>query len=504
MDTETLSTRMQRALEFGRRISSERDLPSLLNLISLEAKRLVKADRLSIFLLDQEKNELWSMVTEESESIRFDARLGIAGATVSTGKTVNVEDAYQDARFFKEVDLETGYRTRNLIAVPLKRPDGQVIGVCEGLNKAEGSFTEEDASLLETFAEQAATAIETAQLFDELQRNRDQLREENQSLRRQIEGRSSTQEIIGMSGKIQSIIRLIDQIRDTPVDVLIQGESGTGKEMVAKALHYNSPRARRPFVALNCAALPENLLESELFGIEKGVATGVNQRVGKFEEAQKGTLFLDEIGDLSLTAQAKILRVLQERLLDRVGSRKPIPLDVRIIAATNQNLETAIEQGKFRDDLYFRLNVVQIRTPALREIPEDVPLLARHFMTQYCHALQVDEKEFSEEALQALRAYAWPGNIRQLKNEIQRLVVSVRTKVIGVEHLEDSIRRPAKGARASLHTSVRQTLHAAVEALERSMIAEALSECSGNQQQTARLLGLSRQGLIKKIKRYGI
>lgn len=500
---ESLDEKTRKILAVGRRISSERDLASLLNLISLEAKDLVEADRLSIFLLDREKNELWSMVTQESESIRFDARLGIAGAAVSSGKIVNVPDAYADSRFFKEVDLETGYRTRNLIAVPLKRPDGQVVGICEALNKVGGPFTGDDETLLETFAEQAAAAVETAQLLDELQKHRDQLTEENRNLRREIEGRSSTQNIIGMSGKIRSIIRLIDQIRDSAVDVLILGESGTGKEMVAKALHYNSPRASSPFIALNCAALPENLVESELFGIEKGIATGVNQRVGKFEEAQGGTLFLDEIGDLSLTAQAKILRVLQERVVDRVGSRRSIQLDVRVIAATNQNLETAIKQGLFRDDLYFRLNVVQIRTPTLKEIPEDVLLLAKHFLTQYCQAMQVDLKEFSAGALEALMAYDWPGNVRQLANEMQRLVVSVRANRITTEHLHESIRGPV-GKPESVAVSSTRSLHAAVEALERQMISEALAACQGNQQRTAQYLGLSRQGLIKKIKRYGM
>lgn len=503
MDANASSDKLKGILDFGRRINSERDLPTLLNLISLEAKHLVEADRLSVFLLDREKNELWSMVTQESESIRFDARLGIAGAAVSTGKIVNVRDAYQDSRFFKEVDLETGYRTRNLIAVPLKRPDGQVIGVCEGLNKVGGPFTQQDEGLLEAFAEQAAAAIETAQLLGELQRNRDQLREENRNLRREVEGRSAMQNIIGMSAKIQSTIRLIDQIRDSSVDVLILGESGTGKELVAKALHYNSPRARKPFVAVNCAALPENLVESELFGIEKGVATGVNQRPGKFEEAQGGTLFLDEIGDLSLTAQAKILRVLQERVLDRVGSSKSIQLDVRVIAATNQNLEAAIKQSRFRDDLYFRLNVVQIRTAALREIPEDVPFLAKHFMLQYCQAMQVDQKEFTPGALEALQVHDWPGNVRQLANEIQRLVVSVRSKLITVDHLDESIIDRRSQSAANKRSSSR-SLHAAVEELERKMIREALAECRGNQQKSAQLLGLSRQGLIKKIKRYGI
>ena len=203
----------------------------------------------------------------------------------------------------------------------------------------------------------------------------------------------STQKIVGMSHKVESIIRLIDQIRDCSVDVLIQGESGTGKELVARALHYNSPRANGPFVALNCAALPDNLVEAELFGIEKGVATGVERRTGKFEAANRGTLFLDEIGDLNLTAQAKLLRALQERAVDRVGTTKPIPIDIRIIAATNRDLLGAIREKQFREDLYYRVKVIRIQTPPLREITEDIPLLANHFLEKHCQAMNVESKK---------------------------------------------------------------------------------------------------------------
>ena len=245
----------------------------------------------------------------------------------------------------------------------------------------------------------------------------------------------TTQNIVGMSDRTESIIRLIDQIRSSSVDVLIHGESGTGKELIAKALHYNSPRAKHPFVALNCAALPETLVETELFGIEKGVATGVDRRIGKFEAAHGGTLFLDEIGDLSLSAQAKILRVVQERSIDRIGSRAPVPVDVRIVAATNRDLETAMREKLFREDLYYRLSVVRIQTPALRESPEDIPILANHFLQKHCSANQVELKQFKAAAIASLMAYGWPGNARQLENEVKRLVASVRSTAIDAEQL---------------------------------------------------------------------
>ena len=212
-----------------------------------------------------------------------------------------------------------------------------------------------------------------------------------------------------MSHRIQSVVRLIDQIRDSSVDVLIQGESGTGKELVAKALHYNSPRAKHPFIALNCAALPESIVEAELFGIERGIATGVDRRIGKFEEAQGGTLFLDEIGDLSLPSQAKILRVLQERSVTRVGGRTATPLDMRIIAATNKDLEAEIKAGHFRVDLYYRLKVIHIETPALREVPEDIPILANHFLAKYCKLMKTEPKQFTPAALECLGSYDGRG-----------------------------------------------------------------------------------------------
>ena len=304
-----------------------------------------------------------------------------------------------------------------------------------------------------------------------------------------------------MSHRIESTIRLIDQIRPSSVDVLIQGESGTGKELIAKALHFNSPRAKYPFIAVNCAALPDALVEAELFGIEKGVATGVDRRIGKFEAAHEGTLFLDEIGDLSLTAQAKILRVLQERSVDRVGGRTPVPINVRIIAATNRNLEAAVREKQFRADLYYRLSVVNIQTPSLRETPEDIAILANHFLQKHCATMSVEPKQLSAAALDRLSAYHWPGNARQLENEIKRLVASVRGKII----TEDQIAIPSetKPVPPPTHAApiTGKSLFDAVEALERRMIQDALNQAGGNKLKAAQVLGMSRGGFLKKLKK---
>jgi Nif-specific regulatory protein len=470
--------------------------------ITAKIKERLQSDRVSIFLFDRESCELWSVVSEEKKTMRLDARLGIAGHVAMTGEIVNVEDAYEHPLFYKEVDQETGYRTRTLLAVPLTNSRGEVIAVGEAVNKYHGRFTAEDAQAMQSLLAPISKALEDVRLKKPGGAGANHEKPE--------EG-FATQKIVGMSHKMESIIRLIDQIRDCSVDVLIQGESGTGKDLVAKALHYNSPRAHRPFVALNCAALPENLVEAELFGIEKGVATGVDRRIGKFEAANGGTLFLDEIGDLSLAAQAKTLRVVQERAVDRVGNIKPIPIDVRIIAATNRDLLKAVGEKQFREDLLYRLKVIYIQMPPLREITEDVPLLANHFLEKHCQAMGVELKSLTAALMQCFVRYSWPGNNRQLENEVKRLIAFVRGKSIREEHLapelrnyNDTVAEPTTSETAKPAPLPPQTLPAAVEALERRMIDAALTECRGNKQKAAQVLGLSRQGLIKKLKRLAV
>jgi Nif-specific regulatory protein len=489
-------------LKICQRMNSEREVGALLDLIATEATKLLEADRASLFLLDRERGELWSKIALGSQEIRFDARLGIAGAVALSGQTINVEDVHRDPRFYKEIDLRTGYITRSLLAMPLRNHEGEIIGTFEVLNKKTGRFNQEDEEILKALAAQAAIAIETAQLVEEMKRHRDQLQEENTQLWNQVESRFSTQNIIGSSEKIHAVLKLIDQISNSPVNVLITGESGTGKELAAKAIHYKSPRARKPFVALNCAAIPESLVESELFGIERGVATGVERRLGKFEAANGGTLFLDEIGDLSLTAQAKLLRVLQERVVEHVGGRKPIPVDVRILSATNKHLESEIQKGTFREDLYYRLKVIHIQMPALREIRQDIPSLANHLLANYCREMKKEPMHLDPKASCACMNYSWPGNFRELENEMRRLVLSGSRNTVGSEDLSEAIRRSGAAAAPSLSTS--RLLKEVVSELEKRMIQEALQQSRQNQLHAAKALGLSRHGLIKKMKRYNI
>ncbi len=310
--------------------------------------------------------------------------------------------------------------------------------------------------------------------------------------------------IIGTSPRIQEITRLIEKVSDSPLNVLITGESGTGKELAARTIHTNSSRFDKPFIAINCAALPESLFESELFGIEKGVATGVERRAGKIETASGGTLFLDEIGDMSLSAQAKLLRVLQERKLERIGGRSTIEVDVRVIAATNKDLKSEIKKGNFREDLYYRLNAVHINMPPLREIKEDVPLLAQHFLNSFVNELGRDSMHLSPEAMDCLVKYDWPGNVRELENEIKRAAILVDSDVIEESDLSDNV-RGIEGTlqRAPAEESTR-FLRGTVEEIEIRKIKEVLEKCGGNKQRASEILGISRQGLLSKMKRYGL
>ena len=496
-------------LRVCQRMNSERDLNALLDLVVVEAARLLDCERASIFLFTPTREELVSRVALGSEqTIRVRAGVGIAGAVASTGEVIVVNDAYGDSRFFQGVDNNSGYRTRNMLALPLIAADGESIGAFEVLNKRVGAYTPEDLQIGLSLAANAALAIQNAQMIGELRRHRAALETENRNLLRELGGRLPAQSLLGLSPQIDALRSMIERVSDADVTVLITGESGTGKDLVARSIHFASPRARGPFVALNCAALPETLVETELFGVEKGVATGVERRMGKFESAHGGTLFLDEIGDLSPMAQAKILRVLQERTVERIGSRSPVPIDVRIVAATNKDVESAIEKGQFREDLYYRLNVVRLRTPALREIREDIPLLASYFLSEAAREMKRPDLELSAQALGAVVAYPWPGNVRQLQNEMRRATVCARGPMIEISDLSDALQPRARETVAApapaAARAAAKSLQEDVEELEKQRIREVLAACGFNQVRTARQLGLSRQGLINKLKRYNI
>jgi len=331
------------------------------------------------------------------------------------------------------------------------------------------------------------------------------LSREVESLREQLREKYSFENIIGVSAAMQEVFELMHRVLPTDVTVLIQGESGTGKELVARALHYHGPRQNKPWVVVNCGAIPANLIESEFFGHERGAFTDAReQRIGKFEQANGGTLFFDEIGELSPDAQVKLLRVLQEKEITRVGGRETIPVDVRIIAATNKNLEEEVKKGSFREDLFYRISVFTISIPPLRERREDIPPLVEHFLQKYSQKLGVGPMRISREAMELLEDYPWPGNVRELENVIQRAMILCKKGTIIKEDLPLRIQGYAEEETLGERVGLEERIKRLTEQLEREIILRTLEKCGGNRTQTARELQISRKTLFNKMRRYGI
>ncbi|HXJ34175.1 MAG TPA: sigma-54 dependent transcriptional regulator [Candidatus Eisenbacteria bacterium] len=333
------------------------------------------------------------------------------------------------------------------------------------------------------------------------------LQREVEELRHEVGRRYQVENIIGRSARMQEVFKTVLTVAPLKTTVLITGESGTGKELIAKAIHYGSPRARRPLVTLNCAAIPETLLESELFGHEKGSFTDAHQKkLGQFELAHGGSLFLDEIGEMGPSTQAKLLRVLEHGEFLRVGGQKPVTVDVRIIAATNRDLTSAIKDGTFRPDLYYRLNVVSVHLPPLRERRDDLILLIRHFVANKCREMSLPEKQVKPEAADALLRYPWPGNVRELENLIERVLVLSEGPTISLEDLPEQVRRTdaSPGDLKDQVLAGRKSLGTAVDEFEREIIAEALQQMEFNQTRAAEMLGTTRRILKYRMDKLGI
>ena len=337
---------------------------------------------------------------------------------------------------------------------------------------------------------------------------RRRLKEENAYLKTQLKEKYRFESIIGNSKPMQEIFQLVETIAVTNSTVLITGETGTGKELIAKAIHFNSQRKDQKIVSINCGAIPETLLESELFGHVKGAFTGAHQtRIGKFEQAQRGTIFLDEIGNMSPSLQVKLLRVLQEREFERVGGVEPVKVDVRIIAATSANLKDMVERNEFRSDLYYRLNVIPIHLPALKDRREDIPLLTKHFIKKYCQNSNLELKTMAQEAMKMLMNYNWPGNIRQLENAIERAVALVGTRNL---ILSSDLPSEIQKTNANLFLSEIYipdegvNFKTEISHVEKELILQSLKKSGGNKKQAAKLLNLKRTTLIEKLKRLNL
>jgi transcriptional regulator with GAF, ATPase, and Fis domain len=399
-----------------------------------------------------------------------------------------------------------GASIRSTIGVPLWRKD-DIIGVLQIDNRAAPAmFTSADVDAASVLAANASLAVANAGLIHRLELTEEQLERENRFLKGRERARRGETEVIGQSAAFAELVSQIGKVADTRVSVLIEGETGSGKELVAAALHYRSRRRERLFVAQNCAALPESLLESELFGHKKGAFTGATEdRRGLFELADGGTLFLDEVTETPLGLQAKLLRALQEGEVRPLGASQPKHVDVRVVAATNRNLEREVAEGRFREDLYYRLKVFPLRVPPLRERRADIPLLAGHFLDRYAAEMAKPVAGYTQAAMELFMAYDWPGNVRELENEVQRLVIQVDAGSFVTERLlSGKIRKVESALESAGVPKTRGTLKEVMDQVERHVVSEALRQHGGNKTSAAKALGITREGLHKKLKLLGL
>ena len=390
------------------------------------------------------------------------------------------------------------------MGIPLWK-GSEILGVIQVDSRgAPAMFSAVDVDWLGVLASNASLAVANARLIRQLSKNEQTLKKENTFLRKRERQRSDGVEIVGQSKAMSELFRQLDKVVDTRVSVLVQGETGTGKELIASALHYRSKRRDKLFVAQNCAAFPENLLESELFGHKRGAFTGATEeKKGLFEVADGGTLFLDEIGEMPLALQAKLLRALQEGEIRPLGGTVARQVDVRIVAATNRELEAEVQAGRFREDLYYRLKVFPVRVPPLRDRRDDIPLLAEHFLKRYTAEFGKPVQGFSKDALALLSAHDWPGNVRELENEVQRLVIQAEpNESIGPELLSPRIRQVEDLLLGA--ATAKGTLKEMVDQVERQILIEALREHGNNKTAAAKTLGITREGLHKKLKQLGV
>jgi Nif-specific regulatory protein len=485
--------RLRLLYELGCAFAARRELDALVELVVTRCREVLDAEGAAVLLLDRARQELYFPyvatedpgVRERLLGLRFPAAQGIAGAALETGQALRVDDVRRDPRFYGAIDESTRLTTRAVLAAPLVGQSGP-LGVLQVVNKRDGSFSDADLDFLSALAGSVAVALENAQLWSELRASAERLRAQVGALRRDRARQDRFDDMIGSARAMAEVFRLMQSAATSPIPVLLEGETGTGKELVARSIHAAGPRAEEPFVAVNCAALPEHLLESELFGHKRGAFTGATQdQVGLFEAASGGTILLDEIGELPLPMQAKLLRVLEDGEIMPVGERRARRIDVRVIAATNRDLAEEIAARRFRDDLYYRIAAFPIRLPALRERRHDVPLLVDRFLADAAAKHGKRIAGIDAEALERLCAYEWPGNVRELRNELARAVaLAADGERIGGASTND--------------------LRVARDDFEAAFIARVLRDHDGNVSHAARAMGISRVALQKKMKEYDL
>jgi Nif-specific regulatory protein len=463
------------------------------------AKHLIRG---TITILDLVRNEInievaHGLPSQTVQRVKYKLGEGIIGDVIANGRAVSIPRISQEPRFLDRARRSKEDRELSFICVPIKKGN-RVVGALSADRAFDGpAQLKESEKLLSVVATMVAQQVIN---LESIHLEKEKLRQENLNLRSELENKYRITNIIGNSNKMREVFQMISQVSRSNATVLIRGESGTGKELVANSIHYNSARAKGPFVKVNCAAIPVNLIESELFGHEKGAFTGaIKQKLGRFELAHRGTIFLDEIGSIGLDVQANLLRVLQEREFERVGGHRTIKTDVRVVAATNKNLEQAVEDETFRGDLYYRLNVFPIYMPPLRERKTDILLLADFFLDRYGRENGKEIRRFSTPAIDMLMAYHWPGNVRELENCIERAVLLCEEGVIHSYHLPPTLQTGSES-----NTLPTRGLEEAVANLEREMLIDALKNTRGNITRAADLLQTTVRKFNYKARRYGI
>jgi Nif-specific regulatory protein len=458
----------------------------------------------TITILDPLRNEInievaHGLTQSTMNRVKYKLGEGITGKVIETGNAVSIPKISEEPLFLDRTATRRKNRgmESSFICVPIKKGK-QVIGALSVDRPFEKTYSlksgEKLLSVIATMIASHVIKLETIRL------EKERLREENRRLQRVLKDRYSISNIVGNSNKMREVFQMVSQVCKSNATVLIRGESGTGKELVANSIHFNSLRDKNPFVKVNCAALPVNLIESELFGHEKGAFTGaIKQKIGKFELAHKGTIFLDEIGSLGLDVQANLLRVLQEKEFERVGGHRTLKSDVRVIAATNKNLEEALEDGTFRGDLYYRLNVFPIYLPPLRERKTDMLLLADYFLEKYARENHKNIKRLSTPAIDMLMEYHWPGNVRELENCIERAVLLCEEGVVHSYHLPPTLQTGKES-----DTVPARSLEEAVAGVEKEMIIDALKNTRGNITMAASILKTTVRKFAYKAQRYGV
>lgn len=484
---------INRLKEISTWVASVLDLDELLEKIIETGTEMMQAKASSLLLLDKKTKKLSFKVAtgEKKEEVRkYEINLGegIAGYVAESGEPLLISDVSKDPRWDKKISESTGFQTHSIACVPMKM-NGDIIGVVEIIDKEDGtSFQQEDLKLLTVYAELASLAISNARKIDKFKR-------ENRDLKEELR---SKYQILGESPALQKVISDAFKVANSKISTLILGESGTGKELLARLIHQAGARKNKPMVVINCAAVPESLLESELFGHEKGAFTGaISRKIGKFELADGGTLFLDEIGEMTPGMQAKLLRVLQEGVFYRVGGNVPISVDVRVVAATNRDITKEVAEGRFREDLYYRLNVVQINMPALRQMKDDIPIIANHFFEIYKKEKGLKHMKIPQRAMKKMVDYDWPGNVRELKNALERAVVMGNGKEILPEDLPINGRKSIQQG-----MEVGLTFKEAVDKFKVEFINLNLKHTGGNRSKAAKIMGIQRTYLSRLISKF--